>query len=113
LIKEQIILPEELKSAKDLEANHKLITGITKQGDLFTYLPLVNKSKNLGQVKKFASRHSGICAINSDNDIACYDPYFETKIIPTEFKFKAYQMSISDKAVCAVGSASIKCWDFF
>lgn len=106
-------LPDELKSAKQLESNDKFITGITTDGDLFTYIPEKSISKNLGQVIKFRSRSSGICAITASKQITCWDPYFKTKNIPEEFTFKATDMSMSNKAVCASSEKVVKCWDFW
>lgn len=50
-----IVLPDELKSAKNLEANSKLITGLTTNGELFTFNPRLQLSKNFEKVRKFSS----------------------------------------------------------
>lgn len=66
-----IILPDELQTAKNLEANSKLITGLTKNGELFTFNPRLQLTQNLGKVRKFSSTSNQICAIDKQFKIVC------------------------------------------
>jgi len=100
-------------NAKYLECNDKFITGVTTENELFTLIPEKSISKNLGQVSKFKTNTGGICAITTGKLITCWDPYFQTRNLPEEFTFKAYDISMSKKAVCASAeNGSVKCWDF-
>lgn len=60
-------------SAKQLEANSKLISGVTTSGKLFTFIPRLKLSHDFGNIKKFSSTANVICAIDKQNQIMCYD----------------------------------------
>jgi len=72
MLNETINLPDELKSARFIDANQKMISGITKGGALFSYNPVHGYSKELSKVTKFVSNTARLCAITGDNNLVCY-----------------------------------------
>lgn len=88
MLTKAIELPQELKSAKFIESNRKLISGITTDGQLFSWNPVKGYSKTLGKVARFASSTAGLCAITGENELLCYGPNLKPKNLHAELKDK-------------------------
>lgn len=106
-------MPNELKSAKFVQANSRLISGITKDGTLFSFNPTKDYFKALSKVKKYASSTAGLCAITGEQKLECYTFNLKPRDLHQDLKVKVQDVSMSDKGVCVSTSSSILCWDFY